>query len=73
MNLSEELQQIHDSGDCGMCLKGPAKQAVALEQENAILRAIADAAENLIQQKGRHNTEVAYQRLADAVAMKGRA
>ena len=31
------------------------------------LMAIAEAAQNLIDMKGRHNTEVAYKRLEDAV------
>lgn len=40
----------------------------SLRDENAKLQKIADAAENLILQKGRHNTEIAYRRLADALA-----
>lgn len=37
------------------------------EREIARLREIEDAARNLVAQKGRHNTEIAYKRLADAL------
>ena len=33
MKLSEELQMLHDSGDCGTMLKGFAERALELEQE----------------------------------------
>lgn len=36
--------------------------------EAAKLRAIAAAAQNLVAQKGRHNTEIAYKRLEEAVS-----
>lgn len=52
----------------------------ALKQEVADLRArlekaepIVAAARNLIEQKGRHNTEIAYKRLADAIAKESTA
>ena len=52
----------------------------ALKQELADLRArlekaepIVAAARNLIEQKGRHNTEIAYKRLADAIAKESTA
>lgn len=38
MNLSEELQQLHDSGDVGWAVDGFAERALALEQENDLLQ-----------------------------------
>lgn len=39
----------------------------ALREENKRLRIIEEAARNLCAQKGRHNTEIAYRRLEDAL------
>lgn len=41
--------------------------AKILADEVRRLREIADAAQNLIDQKGRHNTQIAYERLASAL------
>ena len=48
MKLSEELTQLHNSGDCGLMVEGMAEKAYQLEQqrdqlkdENAILNRVA--------------------------------
>ena len=55
--------------------EGAANEIEQLESELTDLRArcekaetIADAARNLIAQKGRHNTEIAYKRVEDIIA-----
>ena len=46
------------------------KQATIAQQAEQLAAAqkVIDAAGNLIAQKGRHNTEIAYKRLAKAIA-----
>lgn len=43
------------------------RQVSALCDEVERLRRIESAAKNLIEQKGRHNTEIAYKRLEDVI------
>ena len=44
------------------------KQLAELRARLERAEPIVAAARNLIEQKGRHNTEIAYKRLADAIA-----
>jgi hypothetical protein len=48
-----------------------AREMVAHESEVARLRAIEAAARNLVAQKGRHHTELAYQRLVEVLTPNG--
>ena len=44
------------------------KEIYELEQQLAAANSVVQAAENLVAQKGRHNTEIAYKRLAETIA-----
>ena len=41
-------------------------EMIAIQKENARLHDLSEAVANLIKVKGRHNTEIAYQRLVAA-------
>lgn len=64
--------------DDDTCYFKAGMKSIAIAEEFADLRArlekaetIADAARNLIAQKGRHNTAIAYKRLAEVIAERG--
>ena len=43
-------------------------QAEEIKAEQHKVKVLTDAIDNLVQQKGRHNTEIAYKRLVEAIA-----
>ena len=65
--IEQQAERIHElevrlSGKTGYCV-----QCEALAAQNEKLREVVDAAKNLIAQKGRHNTHIAYMRLSEAI------
>lgn len=69
-SLREKVLCLINNGICAQTHTGVIADAIlaAIEAERDALRKIADAARNLASQKGRHNTEQAYTRLAAAIA-----
>jgi hypothetical protein len=69
MTISEQLRQYNRwrRGDESVPMPHPKALGELIERAADRLEVLEAAARNLVEQKGRHNTEVAYKRLAELV------